>query len=40
MYFETLTISILIFILYQIADLKKKILSICIYIEKIKNDKN
>lgn len=40
MYFETLTISILVFILYQIADLKTKILLICVYIEKIKKDKN
>jgi hypothetical protein len=38
MFFETLTIAILIFILQQIADLKKKILSLSISIESLKKE--
>ena len=37
MFFETLTIAILIFILQQIADLKKKILNLSLSIETLKN---
>ena len=38
MFFETLTIAILIFILQQIADLKKKILCLSISIESLKKE--
>ena len=38
MFFETLTIAILIFILQQIADLKKKILGLSISIESLKKE--
>lgn len=38
MYFEALTTALLVFILYQISDLKKKIHYLAIDIEKIKND--
>jgi len=40
MFFETLTIAILIYILQQIADLKKKILSLSLIIESFKNDRS
>ena len=38
MFFETLTIAILIFILQQIAELKKKILNLSLSIESLKNE--
>ena len=38
MFFETLTIAILIFILQQIAELKKKILSLSLSIENLKKE--
>jgi hypothetical protein len=38
MFFETLTIAILIFILQQIADLKKKILNLSLVIENLKKE--
>ena len=38
MFFETLTIAILIFILQQIADLKKKILNLSLSIENLKRE--
>jgi len=38
MYFETLTTALLVFILYQISDIKKKIHYLAVDIENIKND--
>ena len=38
MFFETLTIAILIFILQQIAGLKKKILNLSLSIENLKKE--
>ena len=38
MFFETLTIAILIFILQQIAELKKKILTLALIIESLKKE--
>ena len=39
MHFEVLTTSLLIFILYQISDIKKKIHCLAVVIENIKNER-
>lgn len=38
MYFETLTTALLVFILYQISDIKKKVYDLGVKVENLAND--